>query len=313
MYINSAVAESTPKVAHVASPDSLEAVYSKLSGIANANTAASAKEASKLRDWQAEQSRIAREFNASEAAKNRQWQEVMSGTAHQREIMDLMAAGLNPILSSYGGSGSAVTSGATASTSAPSGDKGDIDMYTSTGLISLFASLLGQQTQLESARISAESNQAVADKYNAMSKYVSELQSSTTLTNTAIQTAAQKYVAELASKTNLSVAQTQAAASKAVAAIHAAASRYGTDVSAMTQKEIAAFNADVNKSMQEAGFQHDFDVKSAFPSSIPQGIGSILDYMFGDRNNRGVGSIPNDFGELSTHYFGTPRGGSGSP
>ena len=119
----------------------------------------------------------------------------------------------------------------------------------------------------------------MADKYNAMSKYVSELQSSTTLTNTAIQTAAQKYVAELASKTNLSVAQTQAAASKAVAAIHAAASHYGTDVSAMTQKEIAAFNADVNKSMQEAGFQHDFDVKSAFPSSIPQGIGSILSYL----------------------------------
>ena len=149
MYINSAVSESKPKVAYVASPDPLEAAYSKLSGIANANTAASAKEASKLRDWQSEQSRIAREFNASEAAKNRHWQEVMSSTAHQREIKDLMAAGLNPILSSYGGSGAATTSGATASTSAPSGAKGDIDMSTSAGLVSLFASLLNQQTQLD--------------------------------------------------------------------------------------------------------------------------------------------------------------------
>jgi len=59
--------------------------------------------------------------------------------------------------------------------------------------------------------------------------------------------------------------------------------------------------------------RYHFDVKSAFPSSIPQGIGSILDYMFGDRNNRGFVSMPNDFGELFTHYFGSPRGGSGSP
>ena len=216
MYINSAItAAIVPKVASKISlpkSDPLDSVYSKLSGIANANTAASAQEASRLRDWQAEQSRIAREFNASEAAKNRSWQELMSNTAHQREVKDLMAAGLNPILSSYGGSGAATTSGATASTSAPSGAKGDIDMSTSSGLVSLFASLLNQQTQLESARISAESNQAVADKYNAMSKYITELQSSTMFTNTSIQTAALKYVAELSAKTNLSVAATQAAA-----------------------------------------------------------------------------------------------------
>lgn len=44
------------------------------------------------------------EFNAKEAAVSRDWQTEMSNTSHQREVKDLVAAGLNPVLSS-GGSG----------------------------------------------------------------------------------------------------------------------------------------------------------------------------------------------------------------
>lgn len=100
-------------------------------------------------------------FNAQEAQKSRDWQEYMSNTAHQREVADLLKAGLNPVLSANGGASSG--SGASASgDNAKIANEGETmaSMYTS-----LMTALINQQTQTAVANINAKSAIDVAKQY----------------------------------------------------------------------------------------------------------------------------------------------------
>lgn len=174
-----------------------EGALNRMFDLADYNSARSAQQAEIQREWQEQQNAKAMMFNESEAAKNRDWQEYMSNTAHQREVRDLVAAGLNPILSVTGGNGAPVTSGAAAQGVTSAGSKGDVDMSLDQAFVSLLGTAYANQTKLQETAMSAIAALANTDKTLEIQKYLGEAQLNTAIQNALVAAGASRDVARI--------------------------------------------------------------------------------------------------------------------
>lgn len=136
--------------------------------LANYNTQTSQAMAREQMNFQREMTAQAMAYNSSEAQKVRDWQTLMSDTAHQREVRDLLKAGLNPILSAN--NGAAVGSSPAGQVSAPSGAKGSVDMSAMSALVNLYT----RAKEIEMQDKQLDQNFLLTSMNNAVSKYVSE-------------------------------------------------------------------------------------------------------------------------------------------
>lgn len=261
-----------------------------MQGVAQANNAWSAGQAQIQREWQEQQNAKAMAFNQNEAAKNRNWQEMLSNTAHQREVRDLMAAGLNPVLSAMNGNGASVGSGATAQGVTSQGAKGDTDTSANGAIANLLGSILSAQTQIEAANINAKTQEAVADKYTAMERIVSEISAEASRYGADTSAAASRYGADKSSAASRYGADTAAGASRYHSDRSYDASRYGSDRSAAASifgssqaasasryasdqaRAASKYGADASSSASRYGTDTDYDLRNQYGNNQFTGV-----------------------------------------
>lgn len=250
-----------------------------MQGVAQANNAWSAGQAQIQREWQEKQNAKAMAFNQNEAAKNRNWQEMLSNTAHQREVRDLMAAGLNPVLSAMNGNGASVGSGATAQGVTSQGAKGDTDTSANGAIANLLGSILSAQTQIEAANINAKTQEAVADKYTAMERIVSEISAEASRYGADTSAAASRYGADKSASASRYHSDRSYEASRYGSDRSAAASMFGSSQAASASRyasdqarAASKYGADASSSASRYGTDTDYDLRNQYGNNQFTGV-----------------------------------------